>query len=272
MKEKQEVENEDNKRSDVGDGYNLHWQKQSISTKHFNKTFQQSLTKTVEQNSSPPTFFQFHHRATHVDGQSIHSSNFLQYHLKIRMKTKKVPRKKVKKIVSHQSSSMYIQPNKSIGKTDETNTEIPPTKMYGAFAAFSSKNPVARKRISTSLKGAGKISNNSSIFFNKAVSPPPLSPPPPPPPFSNTMMVSNNAVWREEKKREQKTENIRKKDQNEMLVELTNITKSKHHNHRHKTSLTEAVDKYPISAFGCMRNMGGLSRGNFSKMYSSNVL
>ena len=57
-----------------------------------------------------------------------------------------------------------------------------------------------------------------------------------------------------------------------MLVELTNITKSKHHNHRHKTSLTEAVDKYPISAFGCMRNMGGLSRGNFSKMYSSNVL
>ena len=189
MKEKQEVENEDNKRSDVGYGYNLHWQKQAFqqnsSTKQFNKT--------VEQNSSPPTFFQFHHRATHVGGQSIHSSNFLQYHLKIRMKTKKVPRKS-KHIVSHQSSSMYIQSNKSIGKTDEKNTEIPPTKMYGAFAAFSSKNPVARKRISTSLKGAGKISNNSSIFFNKAVSPPPLSPPPPPPPFSNTMMVSNNAV------------------------------------------------------------------------------
>ena len=90
---KQEVENKNNKRSDVGYGYNLHWQKQSISTKHFNKTFQQSLTKTVEQNSSPPTFFQFHHRATHVDGQSIHSSNFLQYHLKIRMKTKSYPEK-----------------------------------------------------------------------------------------------------------------------------------------------------------------------------------
>jgi hypothetical protein len=85
MKEKQEVENKNNKRSDVGYGYNLHWQKQSISTKQ--------LTKTVEQNSSPPTFFQFHHRATHVGGQSIHSSNFLQYHLKIRMKTKSYPEK-----------------------------------------------------------------------------------------------------------------------------------------------------------------------------------
>ena len=44
MKEKQEVENEDNKRSDVGDG------------KHFNKTFQQNsstkqFNKTVQQNS-----------------------------------------------------------------------------------------------------------------------------------------------------------------------------------------------------------------------------
>jgi len=125
MKEKQEVENKNNKRSDVGDGYNLHWQKQGISTKHFNKTFQQSLTKTVEQNSSPPTFFQFHHRATHVGGQSIHSSNFLQYHLKIRMKTKKVPRKS-KKIVSHQSSSMYIQTKALVKQTKKTPRFHPP--------------------------------------------------------------------------------------------------------------------------------------------------
>jgi hypothetical protein len=60
MKEKQEVENKNNKRSDVGYGYNLHWQKQSISTKHFNKTFQQSIStkhnKTFQQNISTKHF------------------------------------------------------------------------------------------------------------------------------------------------------------------------------------------------------------------------
>ena len=60
MKEKQEVENKNNKRSDVGDGYNLHWQKQAfqqnISTKQFNKTFQQIISTKLDHNSSTKQF------------------------------------------------------------------------------------------------------------------------------------------------------------------------------------------------------------------------